>query len=99
MGPFVPFNGNLYILVAIDYVSKWVEVVSSPTNNHKVVIKLFKHILFARFGVPKAVISDGESNFDKDQLNNLLRNTVLTTRWEPLTTLKLKGTWKLQTEK
>ena len=30
MGPFPPSNGNLYILVAVDYVSKWVEVIAMP---------------------------------------------------------------------
>ena len=39
MGPFPPSFGNLYILVAVDYVSKWVESVASPTNDSKVVIK------------------------------------------------------------
>lgn len=77
MVPFVPSNGNLYFLVVIDYVSKWVKTVSSPTNNHKVVIKLLKHILFLRYGVPNVVISDGGSMFAKDQLNNLLRKDWL----------------------
>ena len=39
MGPFPRSHGNEYILFAIDYVSKWVEVVATRTNDHKVVIK------------------------------------------------------------
>ncbi|PIN15036.1 DNA-directed DNA polymerase [Handroanthus impetiginosus] len=37
MGPFVHSFGNMYILVAVDYVSKWVEVVAVPNNDSKVV--------------------------------------------------------------
>ncbi|KAL5538842.1 hypothetical protein UlMin_045772 [Ulmus minor] len=48
MGPFPPSFGNLYILVAVDYVSKWIEVVALPTNDAKVVKFLRKNI-FTRF--------------------------------------------------
>ena len=40
-GPFPSSRGNKYILIAVDYVSKWVEVVASPTNDSRVVAKLF----------------------------------------------------------
>jgi len=36
MGPFPPSNKNLYILVAVDYVSKWVEAIASPKNDSAV---------------------------------------------------------------
>jgi len=42
MGPFPPSNGNQYILVMGDYVSKKVEVVALPTNDSKIVIKFMK---------------------------------------------------------
>ncbi|KAG7559384.1 Ribonuclease H-like superfamily [Arabidopsis thaliana x Arabidopsis arenosa] len=74
MGPFNPSSyGNKYILVAVDYVSKWVEAIASPTNDHKVVLKLFKSIIFPRFGVPKAVISDGGSHFINKVFESLLK--------------------------
>ncbi|CAN7042925.1 unnamed protein product, partial [Brassica rapa subsp. trilocularis] len=50
MGPFPSSYGNKYILVAVDYVSKWVEAIASPTNDASVVIKFFKSIIFPRFG-------------------------------------------------
>ena len=42
MGPFPPSHNNLYILVVVDYVSKWVETIANPTNDSKVVIKFFQ---------------------------------------------------------
>ncbi|XP_021750654.1 uncharacterized protein LOC110716341 [Chenopodium quinoa] len=72
MGPFPTSFGNKFILVAIDYVSKWVEAVASPTNDAKVVVKLFKKVIFPRFGVPRAVISDGGSHFAKRSFQALL---------------------------
>ena len=63
MGPFPASFGNKYILVAVDYVSKWIEAIAAPTNDTRVVLKLFKHVIFPRFGVPRLVISDGGSHF------------------------------------
>ena len=72
MGPFPSSFGNRYILVGVDYVSKWVEAIPSPTNNAKVVIGFFKK-LFSKFGVPRAVISDGGSHFYNKQFELLLK--------------------------
>ncbi|GJW22940.1 reverse transcriptase domain-containing protein [Tanacetum coccineum] len=57
MGPFPSSNGNKYILVAIDYMSKWVEAQAFPTNDARNVVNFLKK-LFTRFGIPKALISD-----------------------------------------
>ena len=63
MGPFPSFVGNEYILVAVDYVSKWLEVVAAPRNDAKVVVKFIKKNNFSRFGVPQILISHGGSPF------------------------------------
>ncbi|GJT86154.1 reverse transcriptase domain-containing protein [Tanacetum coccineum] len=57
MGPFPSSRGNKYILLAVDYLSKWVEAKALPTNDARVVYKFLKS-LFARFGTPRAIISD-----------------------------------------
>ncbi|XP_075099026.1 uncharacterized protein LOC142175918 [Nicotiana tabacum] len=62
MGPFVS-SYNKYILVAVDYVSKWVEVVALPTNDAKGVIGFLKKNIFTRFGTPRAIISNGGTHF------------------------------------
>lgn len=63
MGPFPSSMGNKYILLAVDYMSKWIEVIVSPTNNAKVVTKMFKNIIFPRFNTPRLAISDGGPHF------------------------------------
>ncbi|GJW01958.1 reverse transcriptase domain-containing protein [Tanacetum coccineum] len=67
MGPFPSSRGNKYILVAVDYFSKWVEAKALPTNDARVVVKFLKS-LFARFGTPRAIISDRGTHFCNDQL-------------------------------
>ncbi|XP_050918995.1 uncharacterized protein LOC127136489 [Lathyrus oleraceus] len=72
MGSFPSPSCNKYILVIVDYVSKWIEAIASPTNDARVVIRLFKHIIFPRFGVPRLVISDGGFNFISKIFEKLL---------------------------
>ncbi|GJU02275.1 DNA-directed DNA polymerase [Tanacetum coccineum] len=56
IGPFLSSHENNYILVAVDYILKWVEAKVLPTNNARVVVKFLKS-LFARFGTPRAIIT------------------------------------------
>lgn len=58
MGPFPSLFVKYYILMAVDYVCKWVEDVELPTNDVKVVMKFLRTNIFTRFGVPRALISD-----------------------------------------
>ncbi|RVW70093.1 Transposon Ty3-I Gag-Pol polyprotein [Vitis vinifera] len=72
MGPFPMSFGHSYILVGVDYVSKWVEAIPCKSNDHKVVLKFLKDNIFARFGVPKAIISDGGTHFCNKPFETLL---------------------------
>ena len=74
MGPFPTSHGNVYILVAVDYVSKWVEAEATKTNDHSVVLKFVKKNIFARHGIPKAIISDGGSHFKNFKFGKLLKH-------------------------
>ncbi|XP_055822057.1 uncharacterized protein LOC129890546 [Solanum dulcamara] len=72
IGMFPFSNGYQYILVAVDYVSKWIEVAALPTNDSKVVIKFMKKQIFTQFGTPRAIISDGEKHFINQLLDDAL---------------------------
>ncbi|RDX64534.1 gag-pol, partial [Mucuna pruriens] len=72
MGPFLVSNGYSYILLAIDYVSRWVEAIATKTNYAKVVVDFLKSNIFCRFGVPKELISDQGSHFCNRAMSSLL---------------------------
>ncbi|GKA37967.1 reverse transcriptase domain-containing protein [Tanacetum coccineum] len=79
MGPFPSSRGNKYILVAVDYLSKWVEAKALPTNDARVVCKFLKN-LFARFGTPRAIISDRGTHFCNDQFAKVMAKYGVTHR-------------------
>ena len=62
----------IYILVGVDYVSKWIEAVPCRVANHRVVLKFLKENIFSRFGVAKPIISDGGSHLCNKPFENLL---------------------------
>lgn len=72
MGPFPVSSGNKYILVAVDYVSKWVEALACRTNDSRIVMQFLKKNIFSRFGTPRAIISDGGTHFCNRQFEALL---------------------------
>ena len=74
MGSFPSSRGNKFILVVADYISKWVEAMASPTNDSRVVAKLFKNVIFPHFGVSKVIISDNGTHFIEKKLDTILTN-------------------------
>nr|GEW20144.1 reverse transcriptase domain-containing protein [Tanacetum cinerariifolium] len=79
MGPFPSSRGNKYILVAVDYLSKWVEAKALPTNDARVVVKFLKSF-FARFGTPRAIISDRGTHVCNDQFTKAMLKYEVTHR-------------------
>ncbi|GKD61108.1 reverse transcriptase domain-containing protein [Tanacetum coccineum] len=71
MGPFPSSRGSKYILVAVDYLYKWVEAKALLTNDARVIVKFLKS-LFARFGTPRAIISDRGTHFCNDQFAKVM---------------------------
>nr|GEW26808.1 reverse transcriptase domain-containing protein [Tanacetum cinerariifolium] len=79
MGPFPNSKGKKYILIAVDYLSKWVEAKALPTNDARVVVKFLKS-LFSRFGTPKAIISVHGTHFCNDQFAKVMSKYGVTHR-------------------
>ncbi|XP_027150139.1 uncharacterized protein LOC113750348 [Coffea eugenioides] len=73
MGPFPTSFGFLYILLAVDYVSKWVEAKATRTNDSKVVADFIRSNIFVRFGMPKAIVSDRGTHFCNKTIAALFR--------------------------
>nr|GEV43247.1 DNA-directed DNA polymerase [Tanacetum cinerariifolium] len=93
MGAFLSSRGNKYILVAVDYFSKWVEAKSLPTNDAQVVVKFLKS-LFSRFGNPRSIISDRGAHFYNDQFAKVMLKYGVThrlsTAYHPQTSGKIE---------
>ena len=71
MGPLPSFFGHAYILLVVEYVSKWIEAVGTIKDDSKTVIKFLKKNIFSRFGVPNALVSDG-THFCNKTVGNFL---------------------------
>ena len=63
MGPFPSSFGNLYNLLAVDYVSKWVEAIACPRNDASTVVGFIQRNILSTFGAPRTIISDKGSHF------------------------------------
>ena len=81
--------GYVYILLAVDYVSKWVEAKATRTEDSKFVTNFIKSNIFSRFGIPRALISDRGSHFCNRTVETLLRKYNVTH--------KVSTTYHLQT--
>ena len=77
IGPFPSSFSNKYILLVVDYVSKWVEAIPMLTNDARVVEKFFHNHIFTRFGTPYALTTDGGLTSAIRLLTKFWENTVL----------------------
>lgn len=73
MGPFPSSCDFHYILLAVDYVSKWVEAKATRTDDSKVVAEFLKTNIFARYGFPRAIINDKGKHFCNSTIEALLK--------------------------
>jgi hypothetical protein len=72
MGLFKNSCGYEYILVMVDYVSKWVEVMPCRKASTEESITMIKNVFFPRFGTPRILISDGGTHFTRKSFKKCL---------------------------
>ncbi|XP_055830943.1 uncharacterized protein LOC129899973 [Solanum dulcamara] len=73
IGPIEPFasNGHMFILVAIDYFTKWVEAASYKSVTKKVVADFIRNNLICRFGIPNSIITDNGANLNSHLMKEI----------------------------
>jgi hypothetical protein len=95
MGPFPKSHKYEYILVAIDYISKWAEAEALPINDARVVVNFLKK-LFAGYGIPKALINDRGTHFYNKKMEKILKRYGVhhhfATTYHPQTSGQVKNT-------
>ncbi|GKA58250.1 reverse transcriptase domain-containing protein [Tanacetum coccineum] len=95
MGPFPKSHKFEYILVVVDYVSKWAKAQVLPTNDAQVVIYFLKK-LFCRFGMPKALINDRGTHFCNKIIEKTMKrygvNHYFSTSYHPQTSGQVENT-------
>jgi len=75
IGPIEPkaSNGHRFILVAIDYFTKWVEAVTFKSVTKKVVVDFIHFNIICRFGIPKAIVTDNAANLNSHLMQEVCR--------------------------
>jgi hypothetical protein len=72
LGPLPPAQGNLkYVVVAVEYFSKWIEAKPLATITSVTVQKFFWQNIVCRFGVPNAITVDNGTQFDVEAFKEL----------------------------
>ena len=73
IGPINPkaSNGHRFILVAIDYFTKWIEASSYASISQKVFVRFLKRDIICRYGIPERVITDNAPNLNGTEVQKL----------------------------
>ena len=72
MGPCPPLFRNQYILLAVDYVFKWVEAIACPRNDANIVVGFIQRNILSRFRVLRLIISDEGIHFANKLFEKLM---------------------------
>jgi hypothetical protein len=72
MGPFSSSTKHTHILVGAYYVTKWVKAIPTKSADHATTMKMLKDIIFLSFGLPRFLITYGDSHF----MHGVFRKTL-----------------------
>ncbi|XP_017972480.1 PREDICTED: uncharacterized protein K02A2.6-like [Theobroma cacao] len=64
-------NGHRFILVAIDYITKWVKAASYANVTQKVVYRFIQREIICQYGLPERIITDNASNLNGVMVNDI----------------------------
>ena len=67
-----------YIIVAIDYLTKWVEAKATPKNDARTATKFLFENIFTRYGLPLEIVSDQGVHFVNEVIEFLLAEFIIT---------------------
>lgn len=82
VGPFPLAPGSRkFLIVAIDYFSKWVEVEALRTITDTEVMKFLWQNIFCRYGVPRDLISDNGTQFNSKRIQRWCLDMKITQRF------------------
>ena len=64
-------GGHGFIIVAVDYFTKWAEAMPTLNNNSEMTALFFFNHVVSRFGVPQAIVTDHGSHFHNHMIVEL----------------------------
>ena len=72
MGPFPTSVGDIFIFLAVDYVSKWVKAIACPKNDAIKVVRFIQRNLLSKFRAPRTISNDEGSHFENKVFAKLM---------------------------
>jgi len=76
LGPYpeAALTKNKYIVVVEDVFTKWVEAFTAHKYRAKNVVEILQKEIFARYGVPKFLVSDNDAVFINNQMEKMCQS-------------------------
>lgn len=77
----VALGGRVFLIVAIDYFSKWAEAVVVAKINEAAIVKFIKRNICCRFGIPRILVFDNRTHFSGAEITEWCQEMGITRRF------------------